>query len=836
MKPKRKSNSDIIIYAVIFMMICFCALHLGMAYEWEEHNPTIEVQYAGSVNETTVEKFNWLGLLEEWGRTLSEEPLDIRITEYTPKVLFVTTAIFLLIIAYIHTNRKKYIFGKEHGSAEWGDVRSLIPLSWQNTRPQLIKEAKRDLKKSIKVLKKDKKITSFERRKLIEEKNKKTENKIEHYKNDNMENTEIILAQDVKFSMYSRLVSNSNVLVYGGSGAGKSRDIVMPNIMNLAGHCSFMITDPKGEIYNKSKYFLQNVMGYKVKCLNLFLKFLTDGYNPLHYIHVDREKYDWQEDVLTLIDTMIINLDGGEGRKGSDPFWDDSARHFIQSLFFFVMYMCEPQDRNMNQVMWLLDQLEIGEEEDNYDSPLDQLFELLRQIHGEENIAYKTYKAFRTKASGKTAKSIAMTMVSKLQPYNIASVRDLSEHDELELDRLGEEKIALFVIVPPMSKTFNFIAGMAFQQAFQELNYCANALHGGRLPIPVQFILDEFANTCIIPNFEQIIAYSRSLGINIMPILQARSQLKGMYEKGWETISDNCASTIFLGSINSEDTLEAFSKRIGEGTFDEKDVSVSKGRNSSTSVSNKKIGRRLMTPDELAILPRTDCIVFISGIRPLYCNKYDYTSHKNYQYTSDFDDRYLKMFEQHKLSLETSNNPHREDEVTVQEKVADVINNMQLPSITTDPQEVLNVINDTYLGNWELEANYLLDDDVYKASNDISLEEEQRAKQEKVIESYASNIEELWKNIESTLPTMTSDPQEVNDLLAEMSNNLGELEIVENFELDDEDYGFIDDVLSSAKSLSDEMSQVEQMQSMEIDLSSLSYSNSDDEEDYEDND
>lgn len=827
MKPRKKSSS--VIYIVVFIMVVYCGLHLAMAYKWAEDNPSVDIRYEGTPNETRVEKLDWLGLLEEWGRTLSDEPFDIKFNEHTAKILIIVSAIYLLIVAYISTNKRKYIAGMEHGSAEWGDRNQLNSLSWQNTRPQLIKETKKELKRVIKVLNKDKKITSFERNRLIEEKKAKAEKKIEYYKNSNMENTEIVLAEGVKFSMYSRKISNNNVIVYGGSGSRKSRGPVMTNILNLAGHCSFVITDPKGEVYEKSRYFLQ-MMGYKVRCLNLFEKYKTSHYNPMYYIHVDREKYDWQEDVLTLIDTMIINLDGGEGKKSSDPFWDDSARHFIQSLFFFVMYMYEPEDRNMNQVMWLLDQLEIGEEEDDYDCPLDQLFELLKNTHGEDNIAYRTYKAFRTKASGKTAKSIAMTMVSKLQPYNIASVEALSEYDELMLDRIGEEKTALFVIVPPVSKTFNFIAGMMFQQTFSELNYCANALHGGRLPVPVQFILDEFANTCIIPGFEQIIAYARSLGINIMPILQARSQLKSMYEKAWETISDNCASTIFLGNINSEDTLEAFSKRIGEGTFDEKDVSVTKGRNSSTSISNKKIGRRLMTPDELATLDPDDCIIFVSGRRPMYCKKSDFSRHKNYQYTPDFDDRYLKMFKEESSPIR----PHGEDELSVEDKVANVINSLQLPTMTTEPQEVLNMINDTYLGNWELESSYLTEDEISEIASDISIEEEQKEKKENAI-NITSGIDELWKDIENTLPTLTTSSQEVESLIDEMSNNIEEIEIVDvsDYELEDEDDIFLNDILSSAKDLSEEMSQVEQIQNVTVDLSSLSYANDDEEEDSE---
>lgn len=832
MKPKKKSNSDYIIYAILLVFIAFCALHLAMAYEWAVANPTIKIKYEGTVNEVTEEKFNLMGMLETWGTSMSEAPSDIRFNQYTPKFVVIAVGMSFLVIAYLVSTKRKYIAGKEHGSAEWGEPIQLSSLSWQSTKKLLIQRAKDDLKKNKKLLEKDKTITSFEKRKLIAEKEEKTDKKIKSFEKNINKNTEIILAQNVKFSIFNQEI-NSNVMVYGGSGAGKSRGIVMPNILNLAGTCSFVITDPKGEIYQKSRYFLQNVMGYKVRCINLFEKYISSHYNPLHYIHVDRENYDWQEDVLTLIDTMIVNLDGGEGRKGSDPFWDDSARHFIQSLFFFTMYMCEPKDRNMPQIMWLLGQLEIGEEEDNFDSPLDQLFELLRQIHGEENIAYRTYKDFRTKASGKTAKSIAMTMVAKLQPYNIASVQALSEYDEMLLNRIGEEKTALFVIVPPTSKTFNFVAGMLFSQTFQELNYCANALHGGRLPVPVQFILDEFANTCVIPNFEQIIAYARSLGIGIMPILQARSQLKGMYEKAWETIEGNCASTVYLGSINSEDTLKSFSERLGEGTFDEKDVSVSKGRSSSTSTSNKKIGRKLMNPDEIEKMPKSDCLVFVAGKKPMYCKKYNYPAHENYQYTSDFDDRYLTLFVADEPAG-NPNRPHGEDEITVQERVANVMENIQLPTITTEAEEVVEMINETYLGNWELQPNYTFDDEIFDIAEEKAIEEELTKTKEDTINTYASNIEDLWKNIEKELPVITTDVQAVEELLEDMSNHLDEVEIVENFELDDEDDEFVDEILANAKNLSDEISQVEKMRNVTVDLTTLAYANSEEDTESED--
>lgn len=822
MKPRKKDNSIYIIYAVVFTFLIFIALHFAMAYEWALKNPTIEIKYEGTPSEIQQEKFNISGLFNQLNKSISETPTKIETNEYTAKTVFIFGFIFIIGVAYVHTMKRKYIPGKEHGTAEWGDISQLAHLGWKNVKVKVINQEKNDLKERIKTIKKDRTTASFEKRRLIQKKEDKSKAKIGVFNETINKSSEIILAEGVKFSIFNREI-NSNVLTYGGSGAGKSRSLVMPNVLNLAGTCSFVITDPKGEIYQKSRYFLEKVMGYKVRCINLFEKYKSSHYNPLAYIHTDRENYDWQEDVLTLIDTMIINLDGGEGRKSPDPFWEDAPRHFIQSLFFFTMYMCEPKDRNMNQVMWLLGQLEVAEEEDNFDSPLDQLFELLKNIHGEDNIAYRTFKDFRTKATGKTATNIVMTMVSKLQPYNIASVQAISANDEMQLDKIGEEKTAIFVIVPPTSKTFNFVAGMLFSQIFQELNYSANALHGGRLPVPVQFILDEFANTCVIPNFELIIAYARSLGIGIMPILQARSQLKTMYEKQWETIEENCASTLFLGNITSEETLKAFSNRLGEGTYDEKEVSVSKGRSSSTSTSNKKIGRKLLNPDEIEHMPISDCLVFITGHKPMYCKKYQYPKHENYKYTSDFDDRYLTAFKE--------DHPHGEDEdndITVKEKVINLFKEIELPDITTDPDKVVEMINETYLGNWELQPGNFPEENLIDLAEDVKLQKEEHDKQSQIIKSYSFNLEEVWKDMEKDCPVFTTDMQEVNNLINDMSDHTDELEITENYELD-EDFEFMNEILDTAKNLTDEIEEVAKMQNINIDISVLSYSNGEEE-------
>lgn len=819
MKPKKKSNTDAIVYIIVFVAVVFLALHAAMAYEWAVANPIIKTMYDGTIKE----KFNITGFFGTFGTSISENPLGIRFSEFTPKVLVITCGITFVLLAYLATTKRKYISGKEYGSAEWGNQQQLSSLGWKCVKNRLIKQAKESLQQNIKLIKKTRNLSASEKQLQIREKEEKNERKIKKIEKDTNKYSEVILAQNVVFCIYNQEI-NSNVMIYGGSGAGKSRGIVMPNILNLAGTCSFVITDPKGEIYQKSRYFL-NYMGYKVRCINLFEKYKSSHYNPLHYIHSERKDYDWQEDVLTLIETMIVNLDGGEGRKGSDPFWDDSSRHFIQSLFFFVMYQLEEKDRNMNSIMELLGMLEIGEDEDNYDSPLDIAFQLFAEKFGKENIAYRTFNDFRTKASGKTAKSIAMTMVSKLQPYNIASMQALSSKDEMLLDCIGEELTAIFVIVPPVSKTFNFVAGMMFTQIFQELNFNANALHGGRLPVPVQFIMDEFANTCVIPNFEKIIAYARSLGIGIMPILQSRAQLKGMYEKAWETISDNCASTVFLGSINSEDTLKAFSERLGKGTFDEKDVSVSKGRSSSTSTSNKKIGRELMTPAEIAKLPKSDCLVFINGKNPMYCKKYDYPKHERYKFTSDFDDRYLTMFEETSEEL-----PHGEEvDVNAEDMFNDAMKKIDENAVTVevDNENIARYIESKYIGAWTFVPDeYVLVDDGEEETLILN-EEIEREISDETEQSFGiiKNMEELYKKLEKEKITVSTEPEEVDVtvgkwsedeattfvpdeyMLVEEGENPNELYEDDNTDLDD-----LNELLSGSKDLAADLLEVQQMQ------------------------
>lgn len=432
---------------------------------------------------------------------------------------------------------------------------------------------------------------------------------------------------------------NQNTLILGGSGSGKTRGYVMPNV--LQAHSSYIITDPKGEILEKGGYFLKEVKGYKIRVLNLDDKTQSDGYNPFVYVHTEREGYE--ERVLSLIEAIIVNTDGGEKKGGSDPFWDKAERLFLQAVFFFTAVGFPPEEQNMNTVLELIGMLQIAEEEDDMNSDLDIYARLFAERFGRDHIGVQQYREFREKASGKTAKSIVISAVARLAPFRTSAVKKIFSYDSMHLDLVGEEKTAVFVVVPPTDDTFNFIAGMLFTQLFQELQYCATQVHkhdGQRLPVPCRFILDEFANTCTIPNFVKILAYARSFGIGITPILQSLEQIKNMYKDEWGVIVDNCNTLLYLGSISHMDTLEYMSKLLGKGTFDKKTTGRTRGRSGSSSENWDVVGRELMDTSEIRKIPKKDCLFIVGGRNPFYSEKYDYTNHPNYRFTSDGNKEY----------------------------------------------------------------------------------------------------------------------------------------------------------------------------------------------------
>lgn len=506
--------------------------------------------------------------------------------------------------------------------------------------------------------------------------------------NKKYEDADMLFTKTERISIYNYKLNN-NTLLLGGSGSGKTRGYVMPNV--LQAHSSFVITDPKGEILEKAGHFLSEVKGYRVRVLNLDNKAASDGYNPFVYLRPDDDGFE--EKVLSLIEAIIANTDGGEKKGGSDPFWDKAERLFLQAIFFFTATAFTPQDRNMNTVLELIGMLDIAEEGDDVDSDLDLFARHFEETYGRDHIGAQQYREFRGKASGKTAKSIVISAVARLAPFRTKAVRRIFSYDGLHLERLGEEKTAIFVVVPPTDDTFNFIAGMVFTQMFQELQYCATQVHkhdGQRLPVPVRFILDEFANTCQIPNFVKILAYARSFGIGISIILQSLEQIKKMYKDEWGVIVDNCNTLLYLGGISHMDTLEYMSKLIGKGTFDKRTTGRTRGRQGSSSQNFDVIGRELMDSSEIRKIPKQDCIFVVGGRNPFYSKKYEYMSHPNYQFTADAN---------HSLTFEYVPEPPQGQEGnpwTTEKVVPDEGASVNVGKLTTntDANEALKALTD----------------------------------------------------------------------------------------------------------------------------------------------
>lgn len=530
---------------------------------------------------------------------------------------------------------------------------------------------------------------------------------------------DMILTATERISFYN-FVLNLNTLILGGSGSGKTRRYVMPNI--LQAHSSYIITDPKGEILEKAGYFLTVIKGYKVRVLNLDEKALSDGYNPFIYIHPEREGYE--ERVLSLIETLIINTDGGEKKNGTDPFWDKSERLFLQAIFFFTCDGFVAEERNMGTVLALIAMLKIAEDEDNYDSDLDYFARLFAKKHGNDHIGVQQYKEFREKASGKTAKSIVISAVARLAPFRTKAVQRIFSYDSMCLDMVGEEKTAIFVVVPPTDTTFNFIAGMLFTQLFQELQYCATQVHkhdGQRLPVPCRFILDEFANTCTIPNFVKILAYARSFGIGITPILQSLEQIKNIYKDEWGVIVDNCNTLLYLGSITNMDTLEYMSKLLGKGTFDKRTTGRTRGRQGSSSENFDVVGRELLDPSEIRKLDTKKCLLIVSGRNPFYSEKYDYTNHPNYRYTSDANAAYSYS---HNPVQPQRENPHGEEQAGEKEKLTpdeQAVIEVEELVLETNPQTLLNEMTKNFM-NLQPLSDSLTEEELTEEQQDIFFE------------------------------------------------------------------------------------------------------------------
>jgi type IV secretion system protein VirD4 len=414
---------------------------------------------------------------------------------------------------------------------------------------------------------------------------------------------------------------NLNVLVCGGSGSGKTRFYAKPNIMQA--NTSFIILDPKGELLRDTGHLLER-QGYDIKVLDLINMEKSDCYNPFKYIHGDN-------DIQRLV-TNIFKNTTPKGSQSNDPFWDQAASMLLKALVSFLHYEAPPEEQNFSMVLDLIRQGEVSEEQTDLISPLDELFERL-ETQKPDHIALKYYRSYHS-GSAKTLKSIQITLLARLEKFNLSSLAALTATDEMELDKIGDKKTAVFALIPENDTSFNFVVGMLYTQLFQQLYYQADFVHGGRLPVHVHFVMDEFANIALPDDFDKLLATMRSREISVSIIIQNMAQLKALFEKQWESIVGNCDEFLYLGG-NEQSTHKYVSELLGKETIDTNTYGQSKGRNGSYSTNYQVSGRELLTPDEVRMLDNKYALLFIRGERPVMDLKYDILKHPNVEFTTD---------------------------------------------------------------------------------------------------------------------------------------------------------------------------------------------------------
>lgn len=498
-------------------------------------------------------------------------PFQFHYTEYTIKSMLVCTLLYAAGIGIFYSSQKNYRRGEEHGSARWGDARQICK-----------KYSKKPYSQNI------------------------------------------LLTQNFRISLDTHKHRRClNILVVGGSGAGKSRGFALPNIMQCC--CSMVITDPKAELLRKTGGLLEK-KGYEVRVFDLINPDTSFCYNPFEYVHDDK-------DVLRLISNLIQNTTP-KGSQSSDPFWEKSETALLQALMLYLLHEAPPEEQNFAMIMEMLGSAQVKEEDEDYESPLDILFDRL-EMRDPDSIAVKQYHIYK-QAAGKTAKSILISCGARLAPFDIAELRELMSYDELELDLVGDRKTALFVIISDTDDTFNFIVSIMYTQLFNLLCDRADDVYGGRLPIHVRCLLDEFANIGQIPKFEKLIATIRSREISASIILQSKSQLKAIYKDNADTIEGNCDTTLFLGG-KEKTTLKEIAEILGKETIDLYNTSDTRGSQRSYGMNYQKTGKELMSQDEIAVMDGGKCILQVRGVRPFFSNKYDICKHKNYKYLSDYN-------------------------------------------------------------------------------------------------------------------------------------------------------------------------------------------------------
>ena len=496
-------------------------------------------------------------------------PFQLHYTEYTIKSMLVCTLLYAAGIGIFYSSQKNYRRGEEHGSARWGDARQICKKYSQKPYSQ-----------------------------------------------------NILLTQNFRISLDTHKHRRClNILVVGGSGAGKSRGFALPNIMQCC--CSMVITDPKAELLRKTGGLLEK-KGYEVRVFDLINPDTSFCYNPFEYVHDDK-------DVLRLISNLIQNTTP-KGSQSSDPFWEKSETALLQALMLYLLHEAPPEEQNFAMIMEMLGSAQVKEEDEDYESHLDILFDRL-EMRDPDSIAVKQYHIYK-QAAGKTAKSILISVGVRLAAFNLPQIAKLTNTDELDLSSMGERKVALFCCIPDADTSLNYLVGMIYSQLFQTLYYMADRVHGGALPVPVNCIMDEFPNVSLPNEFEKILATCRSRSIYCSIIIQNMSQLKALFKDSWESLVGNCDEFLYLGG-NEKETHKYVSELLGKETIDTNTYGQTKGKSGSYSTNFQQSGRELLQPDEVRMLDNQNALLFIRGERPILDAKYDLMKHPNIRYTED---------------------------------------------------------------------------------------------------------------------------------------------------------------------------------------------------------
>ena len=617
MKKKKPDMLTILLYAIIVFAVLYVSAGLGAAMDL-------------SVDDEGVLDFNVLMTQFETVLT-STDTVGAHFTDFSSYSFKITLMVAFALGIYAlmkYTSRKRlHRKGVEHGSARWANEKEEKFLADRMSAGSKPKRGKDAAQQSLRTATKP-------------EKKKGKKSPKSPFETDN----NILLTQEVRMSLNTRQHrENLNVLVIGGSGSGKSRFYVKPNIMQL--NTSYVVTDPKGELLRSCGRLLKKA-GYEIRVFNLIDMSHSNNYNPFNYIY-DKDGNISKTYVMKMVNCLMKNTKQ-EGASGGDQFWDDSTKALTLAIAFYLLEKKTDEngnslDRNFSTVMKMMRLAEISEQDENHRSSLDEMMDELR-AENPHSMAVSFYADFK-KAPAETAKSILISAAVRFAAFNLPEVADLTHTDNIHLDTLGDRKTALFIIIPSSDATFNFLAAMMYTQLFDTLYDTANFKYGGRLPVHVRCLLDEFANVGTIPDFDKLLATMRSMEISANIIIQNLAQLKKMYDKSWEILTGNCDSLLFLGGQEAS-TLEAISKSLGKETIDVVSQNRTRSHKSpSTSENNSILGRELMTTDELKVMKPNECVLIVRALYPFFCHKFDIEKHQNYKYLEDSNKNYAYLID-----------------------------------------------------------------------------------------------------------------------------------------------------------------------------------------------